>query len=144
MKKRAMAVALASAVISACTSANRTAANRSADDTGSDSGGVGITEEMAMAGTVYEPGRRFGRTYCSPCHAQGGLDPKRAVAYPAFHVDTYDDWAVSRTILLAVVDKWNPDGSVMPPPDAVEPPDAERKLILDWVRRGSPNTPSGY
>jgi len=96
-----------------------------------------------MRGTLYAPGRKFGQSYCGGCHAERGTDPKQKVAYPAFHVDSYEDWASSRTILLAVLDKWNPDGDVMPHPDAVEPPDAERRLVLQWIRRGSPNTADG-
>ena len=97
----------------------------------------------AMDGTLYGPGRQFAQTYCASCHWRDGQDPKQHVAYPAFHVDTYDDWASSRTILLAVLDKWNPDGDVMPPPDAIEPADEERRTILDWIRRNSPNTRDG-
>jgi hypothetical protein len=81
--------------------------------------------------------------YCAACHGKDGQDPKQKVAYPAFHVDTYDEWASSRTILLAVLDEWHPDGDVMPPPDALEPSRAERLMILDWIRRSSPNSPDG-
>ncbi len=97
-----------------------------------------------MSGTLYDPGRRFVETYCSPCHWQAGENAKRPAAYQAFQVDTYEQWAMSRTILLAVLDKWMPDGVVMPPADApAAPPDDERRAILEWIRRGSPNTPSG-
>jgi hypothetical protein len=74
----------------------------------------------------------------------GGTHAKQQVAYPAFRVDTYEQWATGGTIIPAVLDKWNPDGTVMPPPEAPGfPPDDQRMLILDWVRRGSPNTASG-
>jgi hypothetical protein len=100
--------------------------------------------EPAMKGTLYDAGRTFAQTYCSPCHWKGGQHAKQPVAYPAFQVDTYDEWATGQTIITAVLDKWNPDGTVMPPPEAPkDPPDDERKTILDWVQRGSPNTPSG-
>jgi hypothetical protein len=100
--------------------------------------------ELAMKGTLYEPGRTFVQTYCSPCHWKGGKHAKQPVAYPAFQVDTYAQWATGGTIIPAVLDKWNPDGTVMPPPEApADPPDDQRMLILDWVRRGSPNTPTG-
>jgi len=109
-----------------------------------DDGGTGTAVEGAMSGTLYEPGRRFAQTYCSPCHGEAGENPKRPVAHLAFQVDTYEEWAASRTILLAVLDKWMPDGVVMPPSYApAEPPDDERRAILDWVQRGSPNTPDG-
>jgi hypothetical protein len=108
------------------------------------SGSNGASPEAAMKDTLYEPGRTFVRTYCSPCHWSGGQNPKKSGAYKAFQVDTYEEWASGRTIISAVLDKWNPDGSVMPPPEApLAPPDDERKLILDWVHRGSPNTPTG-
>ncbi len=100
--------------------------------------------EPAMKGTVYERGRTFVQTYCTPCHWAGGRHAKQAVAYPAFQVDTYEQWMTGGTIVPAVLDKWNPDGTVMPPPEApADPPDDERRAILDWVRRGSPNTPDG-
>jgi hypothetical protein len=100
--------------------------------------------EPAMKGTIFETGRVFGQTYCSPCHWIGGAHPKRPVAYVAFQIDTYEEWGTGTTIIPAVLDKWNPDGAVMPPPEAPAfPPDDLRMLILDWVRRGSPNTPTG-
>jgi hypothetical protein len=100
--------------------------------------------EAAMKGTVYEPGRVFVQTYCSPCHWKGGQHPRRSAAYQTFQVDSYEQWATGRVIVPAVLDKWNPDGKVMPPPEAPGfPSDDDRRLILDWVRRGSPNTPGG-
>jgi hypothetical protein len=107
-------------------------------------GSPGTSVALAMDGTVYPAGRVFGQTYCSPCHWKGGQHPKQAVAYPAFQVDTYAQWSTGGTIIPAVLDKWKPDGVVMPPPEAPAfPPDDQRMLILDWVRRGSPNTPDG-
>src|SRR5256885_7706162 len=74
--------------------------------------------EPAMKGTLYEPGRTFAQTYCSPCHWAGGTHAKQPFAYPAFQIDTYAEWATGTTIIPAVLDKWMPDGSVMPPPEA--------------------------
>jgi hypothetical protein len=123
--------------LSACASSARSGA---VGNLGADASAV----EPAMLGTLYEPGRAFGQMYCSPCHWKGGQHPKQSAAYPAFQVDTYELWATGRTIIPAVLDKWNPDGAVMPPPEAPGfPPDDERMLVLDWVRRGSPNTPDG-
>ncbi|HMI82766.1 MAG TPA: cytochrome c [Polyangiaceae bacterium] len=96
-----------------------------------------------MKGVRYVSGRQFVQKYCAGCHSRDGQDPKRGVAYPAFRVDTYDDWLSSRTILSAVLDKWNPDGDVMPPPDAMEPSDEERRTILAWIGRNSPNRVDG-
>lgn len=99
--------------------------------------------EGALKGTLYEPARQFVHRYCWGCHGKDGQDPKQKGAYPAFHVDTHEDWAMSRTILLAVLDKWNPDGEIMPPPDALEPSDDDRRTMLDWIRRNSPNSADG-
>jgi hypothetical protein len=126
--------------LAACASSSRSGAVGNLAPTGDDAAAV----EPAMLGTLYEPGRSFGQSYCSPCHWKGGRHAKQPVAYPAFQVDTYALWATGRTIIPAVLDKWNPDGAVMPPPEAPGfPPDDERMSILDWVRRGSPNTPDG-
>jgi hypothetical protein len=137
---RALTLIGAALSVSNCAS-TEARSEKDADVAGTTVGGGMVTS--AMKGTLYAPGRKFGQSYCGGCHAEQGNDPKQKVAYPAFHVDSYEDWASGRTILLAVLDKWSPDGDVMPPPDAVEPPDAERRLILDWVRRGSPNTAEG-
>jgi hypothetical protein len=100
--------------------------------------------DFAMQGTLYEPGRKFGQTYCSPCHWKGGQHPRQPAAYPAFQVDTYPQWASVPRIVPTVLDKWNPDGAVMPPPEAIVfPTDDERMSILDWALRGSPNTLDG-
>src|SRR5689334_1479102 len=74
--------------------------------------------DLAMAGTVYDPGRKFGQAYCSPCHWKDGKHARQPAAYPAFQVDTYEQWASVPRIVPTVLDKWNPDGVVMPPPEA--------------------------
>ena len=143
MRPRITAIALtltpAAAVAVGC-AARESAAAAAAPDGGPSNT---VVAEGALQGTLYDPARKFVQKYCSGCHGKDGQDPKQKVAYPAFHVDTYEDWAASRTILLAVLDKWNPDGDVMPPPDAIEPPDGDRRTLLDWIRRDSPNTTDG-
>jgi hypothetical protein len=142
-KKTSLWSLLAGLVVSACAAKGH--------DPGAAAGGSGaggpadvVGVEPAMKGTLYDPGRVFVQTYCGPCHWKGGQHAKQPVAYVAFQVDTYEEWATSQTIITAVLDKWNPDGTIMPPPEAPkDPPDDERKLILDWVARGSPNSPSG-
>jgi hypothetical protein len=134
-RKFSLLLALASIAASACTA-------RGSGSDGSAASAAGL--EPAMMGTLYEPGRTFAQTYCSPCHWKGGQHAKHRAAYPAFQIDTYEEWALGKTIIPAVLDKWKPDGKVMPPPEApADPPDDARMLILDWVRRGSPNTPDG-
>ncbi len=134
-------------MLSALVAGSALACAAKGSSTGASAGGAAPDTsgpEPAMKGTIYEEGRVFVQTYCSPCHWIGGKHAKQPVAYPAFQVDTYDQWATGGTIIPAVLDKWHPDGTVMPPPEAPSfPPDDQRMLILDWVRRGSPNTPSG-
>lgn len=151
LRKCGILLALTGMVFSACTAAtdpgtaNTAPVGGGMDASSVDDGGAdGAQEDASMVGTLYEPGRKFGQTYCSPCHSKGGQHPKQSVAYPGYQVDTYETFSFSKTILLAVLDKWNPDGPVMPPPEAyVDPPDDERRLMLDWVRRGMPNTVDG-
>jgi hypothetical protein len=133
-----MALVLALPAVVGC--AAREAAPETAQDAASSNTEIA---EGALQGTLYEPGRQFVQKYCAGCHWKNGQDPKQEVAYPTFHVDTHAEWASSRTILLAVLDKWNPDGDIMPPPDATEPSDQDRRTILDWIRRNSPNTLDG-
>jgi len=83
-------------------------------------------------------------TYCAGCHSQGGQNPQHDRAYQVLTLDRYQDWQSQTTVIAAVLDKQHPDGNVMPPPDApAEPTDAERALLLDWTRRGAPDTPDG-
>jgi mono/diheme cytochrome c family protein len=128
------------AVTAAACAARESATVAAAPDGGSP---PTVVAEGALTGTLYEPARQFVQRYCWGCHGKDGQDPQQKGAYPAFRVDTYEDWATSRTILLAVLDKWNPDGDVMPPPDADEPSDDDRRTMLDWIRRNSPNSADG-
>jgi cytochrome c5 len=99
---------------------------------------------QALSGARYLPGQRFVERHCASCHADHGRDRLRARAHRVFAVDRYAQWQSGGRILLAVLDKWHLDGKVMPPPQAAEQPsDDERRQILDWIRRGSPNTPDG-
>jgi hypothetical protein len=130
--------ALASIALSAC----------AGGESRSTPGGVSMTEasaaDPAMRGTSYEPARTFAQTYCTPCHWSEGRHAKQPIAYAVFQVDTYDSWASGHAMVLTALDKWNPGSIVMPPADApASPPDDQRGLVLDWVRRGSPNTPDG-
>jgi uncharacterized membrane protein len=97
----------------------------------------------ALAGAQYGPARAFVAAWCGECHTQSGTNPKQARAYKAQRLDTYDQWRTHQSVLRGVIDKWHPDGKIMPPPGAKSPPDAERRAVLEWIDRGSPNTPEG-
>ena len=65
-------------------------------------------------------------------------------AYGVLQLDTYEQWKADTKVITAVIDKWHLDGKIMPPAKATaQPTDAERKAILDWLARGSPNTLDG-
>jgi mono/diheme cytochrome c family protein len=98
----------------------------------------------AMEGARYPPGRSFAVTYCAPCHTEGGAHPRRKDAHAAFAMDTFDEWQAAFGVLRGVLDPSHLDGKIMPPPDApAQPSEAERRLVLEWVLRGSPNTADG-
>lgn len=98
----------------------------------------------AMPDARYAAGRAFALTYCAPCHTSAGTHAKRAKALAAFTMDSFADWQAAFGVVRGVLDRWHPDGKVMPPDDAPkQPSDSERRTILQWVERGSPNTPDG-
>jgi uncharacterized membrane protein len=98
----------------------------------------------SMKGCLYPQGSAFVETYCADCHTKPGASPSQKRAYAVLQLDTYDQWKASSKVILAVVNKWHLDGSIMPPASASpQPPDTERHMIVDWLTRGSPNTPSG-
>ena len=136
MRRKLSLWAVASLALSACSGGD------SMSTTGSST--KPSAADPAMWGTLYEPGRTFVQTYCGACHWSDGGHAKQPIAYAVFQVDTYDEWSGYHTMVSTVLDKWSSDGIVMPPPEAPAfPPDDQRRLVLDWVRRGSPNTPDG-
>ena len=105
---------------------------------------AGRAHVTAMTGTRYPAGKRFVERYCAGCHTEAGADPQKRRAYAVLQLDTYEQWKGSQKVLTAVLDRWHLDGRLMPPPTArPQPTDAERRAALDWLRRGSPNTPDG-
>lgn len=101
----------------------------------------------SLAGCKYPAATAFVDKYCASCHTQGGVAPDAKTkkrAYGVLQLDTYEQWKADTKVITAVLDKWHLDGKIMPPAKAVsQPTDAERKAILDWLARGSPNTLDG-
>lgn len=98
----------------------------------------------ALAGARYEPARVLVQRHCGPCHTAAGRHERKRAAYPTFQADAIDQWQDNRAVLVGVLSLVNPDGKPMPPPDAPSQPSAdERRLLLEWTERGSPNTPDG-
>ena len=67
-----------------------------------------------------------------------------------FKVDTYQEWVDGRRVLLEHLDpvtaaEQDPPVDLMPPADfRYQLTDAERDTLLQWIRRDSPNTASGF
>jgi uncharacterized membrane protein len=98
---------------------------------------------LALDGAQYLPARSITQTYCGPCHTRGGQDPERERAYKGYKLDTYDQMK-ARMVLLQNAITVHGTRADMPPIRAkLQPTDAERQVLLDWVELGAPNTPSG-
>jgi uncharacterized membrane protein len=99
---------------------------------------------------AYEPARRLVSLYCADCHAEGGNDASHDDAWGhAIALDTYAQWAKGSKHLRerldpAVAAAQDPPVDPMPLTGfKYQPSQAERDTLLDWLKRGSPNTPSG-
>jgi uncharacterized membrane protein len=106
--------------------------------------------EGALADVAYAPAKRLVGRYCSDCHARNGGHENHADAWGhALRLDSHEEWVEARNRLLerldsAVAAEQDPPVDVMPQAAfPLQPTRAERDTLLDWIRRGSPNTPSG-
>jgi hypothetical protein len=107
---------------------------------------VGCIQDCA-----YEPARRLVSLYCADCHSEGGHNESHHDAWGnAIRLDTYAQWAKGSKHLLERLDPETAaaqDPPVDPMPSTgflYQPTQAERDTLLDWLKRGSPNTPSGF
>ena len=101
-------------------------------------------EPPVLAGCKYEAARSIVARYCADCHSPKGSDPKHERASRILTVDTYAEWMGASRAIPGRVDLDSLEASPMPPRKYSRQPSLEeRKLLVDWVRRGSPNTPDG-
>ena len=97
-----------------------------------------------MEGVRFRFAAEFTGKYCVDCHSATGNNPKRPKAFPNLNVDTYAGWMEAAGAVPSVLDKTALEAPVMPPSAyRHQPSDSERRVIVDWVVRGSPNTPDG-
>lgn len=97
-----------------------------------------------LDGCRYPAATAFVSKYCAGCHTDAGTHAQKKRAHAVLQLDTYDGWKSETKVITAVLDKWHLDGKIMPPPKATaQPTDPERRAMLDWLARGSPNTPNG-
>lgn len=110
-----------------------------------------IVTEGALTDVLYEPARRLVSRSCADCHAQGGNNGTHQDAWGhAIRLDTYAEWVSGRRVLLERLDRsvaamQDPPLDTMPSAGFLYPlTDAERDTLLQWIRRDSPNTESGF
>ena len=102
------------------------------------------TASLALEGCRYDSARAMVEAYCADCHSSHGRSPARERARRGLSVDTYADWIGASREVPGRVDMDSLQDKIMPPHRfPAQPSAAERKLLVDWVRRGSPNTANG-
>jgi hypothetical protein len=116
----------------------------------SDPGPKPIVTEGALVDVVYEPARRLVSRSCADCHSEGGSHESHIDAWGhAIRLDTYKQWVDGKRVLLERLDtvfaaEQDPPLDVMPSASfPIQLTPAERDTLLQWIARGSPNTPSG-
>ncbi|HKP95544.1 MAG TPA: hypothetical protein VJ385_07295 [Fibrobacteria bacterium] len=98
----------------------------------------------ALEDCRYAAARAMVERYCADCHGALGRNPSRERAHRILGIDTYADWMAASRAVPGRVDKDSLEGRIMPPPSFPrQPSDAERRMLVEWVKRGSPNTPDG-
>lgn len=114
------------------------------------SGPKPIITEGALADVSYAPAKRLVGRYCSDCHARNGNHENHADAWGhTLRLDSHEEWVKAGNRLLerldaAVAAVQDPPVNVMPQAAfLLQPTQAERDTLLEWIRRGSPNTLTG-
>ncbi len=108
----------------------------------------GIVTSGAMQGLVYTQAFNILNRYCADCHAEVGLNRDQPDAYFALRIDTYAAWKsiptriTLRRLDLDSVSKYQ-QGPMPPESFGNQITLAERKLVIDWLTRGSPNSVDG-
>jgi len=110
--------------------------------------GGDIMTSGAMQGLVYDTAFKMINRFCADCHTEVGLNREQPDGYLALRVDTYASWKgiPIRIIMRRLdIDSAAKYAQTLMPPDnfANQPTAAERQLLADWLKRGSPNTVSG-
>ena len=98
----------------------------------------------ALADCRFPAARAFANTYCADCHTRGGTHMAQPKAIRKLAMDTYAEWLAGSRDIPGRLNLDSLEGKAMPPSRFSRQPTAEeRRMIIDWVRRGSPNTEDG-
>ncbi len=101
---------------------------------------------MALADCNFRYAREFTGKYCAECHTEQGTHKLKKKAIENMAMDTYMNWIEGSKSVPGRIDRYHLDNEnkPMPPKQAsLHPTDNEIKIIVDWVKRGSPNTVDG-
>ena len=98
----------------------------------------------ALQGTEFKQGKILVGRFCADCHTAAGKNSDQARAWNILPLDTYGQWIKYAGLIRGRLAENHPGGNVMPPPKfPMQPTAAERKVLLDWIDRNSPNTSDG-
>ncbi len=108
-----------------------------------------IIQNGAMKGLLFDSASQIINHYCADCHTFGGLNREQQSAWTyALRLDTYQDWANVKPEILA--ERLDPAIAILKflevmPPDRFpfQPTNSERQILLEWLKRSSPNTKDG-
>ena len=99
---------------------------------------------LGLEGCNFRKAREFTGKYCMDCHSSRGSNPLLHKAVLNLKMDTYKDWMEAAGAVPSVLDRAALEAPIMPPSTFhSQPDDSERQFMVDWVKRGSPNTDSG-
>lgn len=118
------------------------------DSTAADS----IATTGGLLDVAYAPAQRIVNRYCVDCHSQGGRNKDQVDAWKNADVklDSYAGWVKAQNTLAIRLNPALAASQTPFPLDqmpklsfSLQPTQAERDTLLAWLKRGSPNTPTG-
>jgi len=108
-----------------------------------------VTTSGAVDGVLYDSAYRIINRYCADCHTRNGRNPLRPNTWEhVLRLDTYEDWKRADSLLKLRLNRdsiaMHDHLEEMPPFDFPDRLDEEdRRILTDWLNRGSPNTANG-
>jgi uncharacterized membrane protein len=96
-----------------------------------------------VAGTRYASAQALLQTYCAPCHTRLGGNSAQHDAHKELQLDTYDQVRARRYLIETALTVHGARADMPPRYAPRQPTASERALLIDWLRRGAPNTPDG-
>ncbi len=99
---------------------------------------------VALQGAEFSQGKSLVGRFCADCHTETGKNSDQARTWSILPLDTFDQWLKYQALIYGRLAENHPGGNPMPPPKfSRQPTPSERKILLSWIERNSPNTPDG-